>query len=206
MPLDDEQKTLPPCLRPSSAIFPDRCTTRTEAALQMLVADLDWLRLPGPQPWAASCVTVHAKDTLACTGESRPGPAPCAAKFRSTTAWCSWRRWNKPPPAKNIVVMAGIEDVTIGDTICTRENPRALPRIRVDESPRGHALWHQHLSSGRFESKIVQSRAIHDRLIKENPCATWPSAWKTRRTRTPFGHAGANFRWLSHRNHAPRRF
>ena len=33
----------------------------------------------------------------------------------------------------DIVVLAGIEDVTIGDTICTRESPRALPRIRVDE-------------------------------------------------------------------------
>ena len=33
----------------------------------------------------------------------------------------------------DIIILAGIEDVEIGDTICTREAPQALPRISVDE-------------------------------------------------------------------------
>ena len=33
----------------------------------------------------------------------------------------------------DIVVLSGIDKVFIGDTICTRENPKALPRITVDE-------------------------------------------------------------------------
>lgn len=33
----------------------------------------------------------------------------------------------------DIVVLAGVDNVSIGDTICTKENPKALPRITVDE-------------------------------------------------------------------------
>lgn len=33
----------------------------------------------------------------------------------------------------DIIVLSGIEDVKIGDTICTRDAPKALPRIVIDE-------------------------------------------------------------------------
>lgn len=33
----------------------------------------------------------------------------------------------------DIVIIAGMDDVAIGDTICTKENIRVLPRLRVDE-------------------------------------------------------------------------
>lgn len=33
----------------------------------------------------------------------------------------------------DIVVLAGVDNVSIGDTICTKEKPKALPRIKVDE-------------------------------------------------------------------------
>jgi GTP-binding protein len=33
----------------------------------------------------------------------------------------------------DIVVLAGVDNVSIGDTICTKENPKALPRLTVDE-------------------------------------------------------------------------
>ncbi len=67
----------------------------------------------------------------------------------------------------DIVVMAGIEDVTIGDTICTRENPRALPRIRVDEPTVAMRFGINTSPLAGREGKIVQSRAIRDRLVKE---------------------------------------
>jgi GTP-binding protein len=67
----------------------------------------------------------------------------------------------------DIVTLAGIEDVQIGDTICTKENPKALPRISVDE-PTLSMLFSVNTSpfTGR-EGKIVQSRKIYERLIKE---------------------------------------
>ena len=67
----------------------------------------------------------------------------------------------------DIVTLAGIEDVQIGDTICTKENPKALKRISVDE-PTLSMLFSVNTSpfTGR-EGKLVQSRKIYDRLIKE---------------------------------------
>lgn len=67
----------------------------------------------------------------------------------------------------DIVTLAGIEDVQIGDTICTIENPKALKRINVDE-PTLSMLFCVNTSpfSGR-EGAFVQSRKIYERLAKE---------------------------------------
>ncbi len=67
----------------------------------------------------------------------------------------------------DIVTLAGIEDVQIGDTICTKENPKALKRISVDE-PTLSMLFCVNTSpfSGR-EGEFVQSRKIYERLTKE---------------------------------------
>jgi GTP-binding protein len=66
-----------------------------------------------------------------------------------------------------IVILSGIEDVSIGDTICTLENPQALPRIVVDE-PTISMKFMANTSpfSGR-EGKLVQPQKIKDRLHKE---------------------------------------
>ncbi len=70
--------------------------------------------------------------------------------------------------AGDIIILAGIEDVEIGDTICTREAPKALPRISVDE-PTISMLFTSNTSplSGT-EGKYVQSGKIRERLYKES--------------------------------------
>ncbi|MCC6954780.1 MAG: GTP-binding protein, partial [Deltaproteobacteria bacterium] len=67
----------------------------------------------------------------------------------------------------DVVILAGIEDVEIGDTICTREAPQALKRIVVDE-PTISMLFGPNTSplAGR-DGKFVQSRKIEERLQKE---------------------------------------
>ena len=67
----------------------------------------------------------------------------------------------------DIVILSGIEEVHIGDTITTRENPKALKRIAVDE-PTISMLFSINTSplSGR-EGKIVQSNKIRERLNRE---------------------------------------
>lgn len=67
----------------------------------------------------------------------------------------------------DIVILAGIEDVKIGDTICNKETPKALKRINVDE-PTLSMLFTVNSSpfAGR-EGKHVQSRKIYERLRKE---------------------------------------
>ncbi len=67
----------------------------------------------------------------------------------------------------DIAVLSGIENVQIGDTICTKALPAALRRIAVDE-PTVAMRFTINTSplSGR-EGKIVQSRKIWERLVKE---------------------------------------
>ena len=67
----------------------------------------------------------------------------------------------------DIVILSGIEEVHIGDTITTRENPVPLKRIAVDE-PTISMLFSINTSplSGK-EGKIVQSNKIRERLHKE---------------------------------------
>ncbi|MCX5908969.1 MAG: translational GTPase TypA [Deltaproteobacteria bacterium] len=68
----------------------------------------------------------------------------------------------------DIIILAGIEDVEIGDTICTRESPKALPRISVDE-PIISMFFTSNTSplSGK-EGKLVQSGKIRERLYRES--------------------------------------
>ena len=67
----------------------------------------------------------------------------------------------------DIVVLAGIEDVHIGDTICAKDAPKALPRITVDE-PTVSMVFAPNTSPllGK-EGKLVQSSKIRERLEKE---------------------------------------
>ncbi|MBO4409484.1 MAG: translational GTPase TypA [Spirochaetales bacterium] len=69
--------------------------------------------------------------------------------------------------AGDIVVLSGIENVSIGDTICTKDKAKALPRIHVDE-PTVSMLFSKNISplAGR-DGKLLTSAKIWDRLCKE---------------------------------------
>ncbi|NNL76846.1 MAG: translational GTPase TypA [Desulfobacterales bacterium] len=67
----------------------------------------------------------------------------------------------------DIAVMAGIEDVQIGDTICNREAPEALPRISVDEPTVSMEFTINNSPFAGKEGKYVQSSRIRERLLKE---------------------------------------
>jgi GTP-binding protein len=67
----------------------------------------------------------------------------------------------------DIIVLAGVDNVSIGDTICTSANPKALPRISVDE-PTVSMLFSKNISplAGK-EGKNVTAAKIWERLQKE---------------------------------------
>ncbi len=69
--------------------------------------------------------------------------------------------------AGEIVALAGIEDIFIGETVSAADNPQPLPRITVDE-PTISMIFGVNVSpfAGR-EGKFVTSRKIRERLDKE---------------------------------------
>lgn len=69
--------------------------------------------------------------------------------------------------AGDIVMVTGISDITIGDTIMSKETPMPLPPITVEEpTVRMSVSVNKSPLAGR-EGKNLQSRVIRDRLFKE---------------------------------------
>lgn len=67
----------------------------------------------------------------------------------------------------DIIVLSGVEDVHIGDTICTSDNPKALKRIHIDE-PTVSMLFAKNISPlGGKDGNQVTSAKIWERLQKE---------------------------------------
>lgn len=66
-----------------------------------------------------------------------------------------------------IIIISGIEDVKIGDTICTAEFPKALKRISVDEPTVSMKFTINTSPLAGREGKLVQSSKIYERLLKE---------------------------------------
>ena len=69
--------------------------------------------------------------------------------------------------AGDIIAIAGIENIKIGDSISSNENPKPLPRIEVDAPT---VSMHFHVNNGPFagkEGKYLTSRNISDRLYRE---------------------------------------
>ncbi|MDZ7860564.1 MAG: translational GTPase TypA [Candidatus Krumholzibacteriota bacterium] len=69
--------------------------------------------------------------------------------------------------AGDIAVLAGIDGVKIGDTICTSEHPKALRRITVDEPTISMRFTINNSPFSGREGRFVQSSKIRERLHKE---------------------------------------
>jgi GTP-binding protein len=67
----------------------------------------------------------------------------------------------------DIVAIAGMEGVNIGDTITDPENPKALPRIAVDEPTISMVFSINNSPFSGKEGKFVTSRHLKERLEKE---------------------------------------
>ena len=66
-----------------------------------------------------------------------------------------------------IVALAGIENINIGDTITSIENPQALPAIAVDEPTIAMIFGVNNSPFAGKEGRYVTSRQIRERLDKE---------------------------------------
>ena len=69
--------------------------------------------------------------------------------------------------AGDIIAFAGIEDISIGDTISDNENPVPLPRITVDEPTVSMLFYVNNSPFAGKDGKFLTTRHLSERLDKE---------------------------------------
>ena len=69
--------------------------------------------------------------------------------------------------AGDIIAIAGLDGITIGDTISDNENPEPLPRIEVDEPTVSMLFYVNNSPFAGKEGNYLTTRHIHERLEKE---------------------------------------
>jgi GTP-binding protein len=136
------------------------------APFQMRVSDLsysDYLgRLAVGKIFNGSA---RSRDSLVCIGENGRNIPLKVSKIQIYEGMALTAVDEVQPG--DIVVIAGIEHVKIGDTICHHQHPKALPRIRVDEPTVSMKFS---INTSPFcgqEGKYVQSSRLRERLVKE---------------------------------------
>ena len=90
-------------------------------------------------------------------------------KLTNLYGWIGLKRINlERATAGDIVAVAGMDDIQIGDTVADRENPLPLPRLRIDE-PTITMIFGVNTSpwAGR-EGQYVTSRKLRERLENES--------------------------------------
>jgi GTP-binding protein len=135
-------------------------------AFQMLVSDLGYSDYLGRLAVGkAHHGSVRSNASLVCLGADG-AVRPLNVSRIQVYEGLSLRDAEQVEPG-DIAVLAGIDEVTIGDTICTRGEALALPRIEVAE-PTVSMVFRR--NDGPFsgkEGRFVQASKIGERLHKE---------------------------------------
>ncbi len=138
----------------------------TEKPFQLLVSNLSYSDYLGRLA-IGRVVNGSAtkKDNLVCIGRSGQ---PTAFRVSSVQAYTGLRL-EPIEEAKqgDVVILAGVEGVEIGDTICSKENPIALKRIHIDEPTISMTFLVNSSPFSGLEGKYVQSTRLAERLTKE---------------------------------------
>lgn len=163
--LNDQTQTLEPLMNTIISHIPGPAYT-PQAPFSMRVADLDYSDYLGRM--AIGRVhggTLSVKDRLACIGEDG---IPRAVKASSIQVY---RGLSLEPVEKalagDIVILSGLDEVRIGDTLCNPEAPVILERITVDEPTVSMRFLVNNSPLVGKEGKYVQSSRIYERLMKE---------------------------------------
>lgn len=133
---------------------------------QMLVADLgysDYLgRLAIGKIFNGSAYCNESLICIDAQGRHKPLRLTKLQNYQGIT----FRETDSVQPG-DIIVLSGIEDVMIGDTICTQDAPKALKRITVDEPTVSIRITANDSPLSGREGTYVQSTRIYQRLKKE---------------------------------------
>ena len=163
---DDERKDLSPLFETILAQVPGPIHDPAEP-FQMLVSDLSYSEYLGRLAVGRILHgTVRSKDSLVCVNTDGV-PVPLRVTKLQAYQGLRLSEISEADPG-DIVVIAGLDEVSIGDTICTKEQVRVLPRLRVDEPTVSMRFTINTSPLAGREGKLVQSRKIRERLLKES--------------------------------------
>ncbi len=138
-----------------------------EANVQFLVTNLDY----DPYVGQIAVGRLHAGRLMLNTPYTLCGQGKVAPGVKLSTLYTYLglaKKQVESAESGDIVALAGIDGVTIGDTIASLDNPQALPRLIVDE-PTVSMIFY--VNDGPFagkEGKYLTSRHLLERLEKES--------------------------------------
>lgn len=133
---------------------------------QMLVSDLSYSDYLGRLAIGKIINgSVKARDSLVCIGSDAKA-TPLNVTRLQVYEGPSLKEKESAEPG-DIIVLSGIETASIGDTICTKLAPEALPRITVDEPTVAMRFIPNTSPFHGKEGKHVQPSKLRERLIKE---------------------------------------
>ncbi|MGF6533055.1 MULTISPECIES: translational GTPase TypA [Paraburkholderia] len=138
-----------------------------EGPLQLQITSLDYSSYVG-RIGVGRITRGRIKPGMQVTVRSGPDGAILNRKINQVLSFKGLERVQvESAEAGDIVLINGIEEIGIGVTICSPEQPEALPMITVDEPTLTmNFLVNSSPLAGR-EGKFVTSRQIRDRLFKE---------------------------------------
>ncbi|MBW1901885.1 MAG: translational GTPase TypA, partial [Deltaproteobacteria bacterium] len=108
---------------------------------------------------------VRDNDETVCIGE-KGDPLPLKVSKLQIYEGMEYKEIESAEPG-DIVVLSGINNVNIGDTICTKGSPKPLKRICVDEPTVSMKFTLNNSPFGGNEGRFVQFSKIQERLVKE---------------------------------------
>jgi len=137
-----------------------------DAPLQLLVTNIDYNdyvgRLAIGRIFSGS---VKVGDTVAVVNSDNE---EVKTKITSIYTYSGLAREDaKEASVGDIIALAGIEGINIGDTITDIDNPAPLPRIKVDEPTISMVFSINTSPFAGQDGKYVTSRNLRDRLKKE---------------------------------------
>lgn len=136
-----------------------------DAPLQMLVTTLDWSEYVGRiAVGRISAGTIRSSDAIDLHQSS--GVSRC--KLSGLYVFDKLGRTEaETASAGDIVALVGLDKVEIGDTICQVDQPRPLPRLKIDEPTLEMVFAINSSPMAGREGKYVTTRQLKGRLEKE---------------------------------------
>lgn len=163
--LSDESKNLDPLFQTILQAVPAP-VGRIDAPLQMLVSSLDYDDYVGRIAIGRVERGTISKDQQAAICK-RDGSVQ-NVRITTLQSFLGLKRMDvESATIGDIVAVSGISDITIGETICDRENPEPIPFVDIDEPTISMFFLVNNSPFAGKEGIYVTSRHLRDRLFKE---------------------------------------